>query len=78
MTPDELETRLGQQPAGATVDVVLTELRADPDWTVQDVTLQGEVIAAELLHHPSNVAFTLRRWRLSRVRQRLEGGGPEA
>lgn len=72
MTPEDLETRLGQQPAGATVDVVLAELRADPEWSVQEVTLQGEVIAAALLHHPRGMAFTLRRRRPSRVRHSLE------
>lgn len=74
MTPEDLETRLGQQPAGATVDAVLAELRADPDWTVQEVMLQGEVIAAELLHHPSATAFTLRRRRPSRAYYGSEKG----
>ncbi len=59
MTPTDLETRLGNHPAGSTVDAVLADLRAHPDWTVTEYTLGGRLVRVELLYHRTGESFTL-------------------
>jgi hypothetical protein len=59
MTPEDLETRLGDHPASSTVEAVLAELRVDPDWTVTEYTLEGRLVRVELLYHSTGEAFTL-------------------
>ncbi len=63
MTPDDLEARLAGHPDSATVAAVLAELRVKPDWTVTELTLEGQTEIIEMLHHPSGTAYTLRRQR---------------
>ncbi len=61
MTPDVLEARLAGHPDSATVAAVIHELRADPDWSVTEMSLDGQAVAIEMEHHPSGAAFTLNR-----------------
>ena len=72
MTPDDLETRLAGRPNSTTVAAVVAELRANPDWSVTELSLAGQPEVIELLHHPSATAYTLRRWQVH-VLQRTEG-----
>ena len=73
MTPDDLEARLAGRPDTATVAAVIAELRADPDWTMTEFTLEGETTTAEMLHHPTGAAYTLRRRRQGDSLHRSEG-----
>jgi hypothetical protein len=72
MTPDTLETRLAGRPNSTTVVTVVDDLRADPDWGVTELTLEGQPQVIELLHRPSGTAYTLRR--RGQALQRSEGG----
>jgi hypothetical protein len=73
MTPDELEARLAGHPDSTTVAAVVDALREDPDWSVTEMTLDGQAVAIEMEHHPSGAAFTLSR-RHGQSLRRTEGG----
>ena len=70
MTPDNLEARLAGQPGSATVAAVVAALRADPDWSMTEVELEGHPVAFELVHHPTDTAYTLSRRAGSALRRR--------
>lgn len=59
MTPDALEARLAGRPDTATVAAVIAKLRADPDWSVTEMTVEGQARVVELLHHPTGTFYTL-------------------
>lgn len=66
MIPEEVEIRLAGQPDSATVAAVLATLRADPAWTVTEVTVDGRPVLVELAYEPTGLVYTLR----TQLRQR--------
>lgn len=60
MTRGELDIRRAGDPRNATVTTVVTALRADPAWTVDEVTLEGAIVVIERLHRLSSAGDTLR------------------
>lgn len=72
MAPEHLEAHLAGHPDSATVAAVVAALRADPDWSVTELTLENRPEVIEMLHHPSGTAYTLSR-RSSRALQGAEG-----
>ncbi len=59
LTPADLEARFADPMGTALVAAIVDALRADPDWSVTEFTVGGQLARVELLYHPTGEGFTL-------------------